>query len=313
MKYLLPMVAGLMACAIQVNAQAPAAPANPPHAQKISAAVDPVMTPHISGKDVKPVTFAEWELKNDRGTTVPILWGDALSKAPANASRYEQKTFEFPTGQIRVMEFKKDRGGVLHMITAENAMYVLKGSVTIDVGGKPVEIKEGDAVGYPSGIMRGKGDATVVVWTVTGTVLNEAAKTTVVRKKDAKIGKSAEWEEGGKRVRANTPEGLKKMPKDAIRLQVDRFEIPGNSIRLAHNYKGGPTSGGRGPIDALILVTSGHLTYFEDGKPYDAWPGDAIRESAGHENKWNRIEDSSFLAISTQPIGGPVKVAGRGE
>lgn len=308
MKYLVPMVAGLFACAVQTAAQAADAGAPPPHAQKISAAVDPHMGPRIAGADVKSVTFAEWEVTGPRGTTVPILFGAALDKAPKNASFYDQKTYEFPTGQIRVMTFRKDKGGVTHQITAENAMYVMKGSVTIEVGGKPVELKEGDAVGYPSGIVRGKGDATLVVWTVTGTALNEASKTTVVHKKDAKIGKSAEWDEGGKRVRANTPEALKKAPKDAIRLQVDRYEIPGNSIRVAHNYKGGPTSDAGGPIDALILITSGHLTYFEDGKPFDAYPGDAIREAGGHKNHWIRHEDSSFLAISTQPIGGPVKV-----
>jgi quercetin dioxygenase-like cupin family protein len=218
-----------------------------------------------------------------------------------------QKTFSFPTGDIRVLEFKKDRGGMIHMITSETALYMLKGSGSVGVAGKAVEIGERDVVSYPSGVLRGAGDATVILWTVTGTKLNEAAKAQIVRFKDSVETLTGEWDEGGKRVRGRTPEEMAKAPKDAIRLRINRYNFDGNSVRVTLNYKGGPTSPVSGsPTDSLIYVVSGKLQHFQDGKDFIALPGDALREPAGSTNSWTRLEDSSFVATSSQPVV-PVK------
>lgn len=283
-----------------------AALADPPnHAFRNGAAWSPSPEMHIKGDSVPVQHVAEWDSKAREGATVLISWDKDVAKAPKEAVKYEQKSFVFPTGTIRVLEFKKATGGVLHMITMENEIFVLKGTVTVDVGGQNVTLNAGDAAYYPSGVMRGKGDATILAWNVTGTVPATQAKAQVVRAKDASTSQSAEWDgPDGKRVRANKPEELKKMPKNAIKLAVTRYTFDGNSVRVAKNFKGGPTSPASGGLDALIYVTSGKLKFYQDGKEFDAVPGDAIREIAGARHYWNRLEDSSFVATSSLPVMG---------
>lgn len=277
----------------------------PQHAMRTAAPVNPSPDFHISGSSVVALPLAEWVAENrtGRGERVEIVWGqDAVDKAPAKASKYLQKSYVFPTGTIRVMEFKADKGGMLHAITVETAIYMLKGSGTVDVAGQNVQINEGDLVSYPSGVLQGTGDATVIAWTVTGNLINEASPAKLVRSTDAKMSASAEWDQGGKRVRGRTPEELAKAPANAIRLEIQRYDFPGNSVRVTKNYKGGPTSPTTGDQDALIYVVSGKLNFFQDGKDVIALPGDAVREIAGATHHWIRLEDSSFIATSSLPI-----------
>lgn len=280
----------------------------PSHAFRAAAPSNPTAEIFIPGASVEPLDLAEWDVTTPRGSTVNIVWGkDEVAKAPANASKYTQKTFSFPTGDIRVLEFKKDRGGMIHMITSETALYMIKGSGTVGVAGQDVAINEKDLVSYPSGVLRGTGDATVILWTVTGTKLNEAAKSKLVRFADSIVVNSAEWDENGKRVRGRTPEELAKAPANAIRLKINRYDFDGNSVRVTLNYKGGPTTPVSGsPTDSLIYVVAGKLQHFQDGHDFIAMPGDALREPAGSTNHWIRLEDSSFIATSSQPVK-PVK------
>jgi quercetin dioxygenase-like cupin family protein len=277
----------------------------PPYALRNGFVENPATAVHIPGADVPWQPLAEWEVVNKSDKSVQIVWGaDAVAKAPANAVRYRQKTFTFPTGTIRVLEFKKAQGGVLHAITMETQLFMLGGSATVEVAGKTEQLKAGDAVNYPSGVLRGSGDATVLLWNVTGTANAEASKALLIRARDAKTTDSAEWDANGKRVRASTKAELAKAPKDAIRLSVTRYPFEGNSIRVAHSKKGGPTSPATAGMDALIYVTGGKLRFFHNDQPTEAVPGDALREVAGDKHYWYRIEDSSFVAISSLPVAG---------
>ena len=275
----------------------------PPHALRNIAPIAPSADFHIPGASLTPMLLAEWETDSRMGKTIQIVWGkEAVDKAPVTASRHQQKTYTFPTGSIRVLDFKKDTGGMVHAITTETAIFVLKGAGRVGVAGQVIEIGEGDAVNYPSGVLRGEGDATILAWTTTGTLNNEASKAMVIRAGDAKINHSAEWDVNGKRIRANAPDDLANAPTDAIRLTVKRYDFPGNSVRVALSKKGGPTSPTSGILDSLIYVTSGHLRFFQGDKVIEAVPGDAIREIAGEYHHWYRIEDSSFVATSSLPI-----------
>ncbi len=291
---------GLAALFISCTALAQTVPL---HAVRTSAPVNPSSEFFIPGASVTPMLLAEWEEENELGVRVRIVWGqEAVDQAPPNASRYEQKTFSFPTGTIRILEFEEENGGMLHAITAETALHMLKGSGSVEVSGETVALKEGDTVSYPSGVLRGDGDATVIAWTVTGLLINDSAKAELVRGVDAPVSHSAQWDENGERVRANTPEALAKAPPDAIRLSVKRYTFEGNSVRVAHSKQGGPTTTATSTLDALIYVTSGNLRFFQDDAVIEAVPGDAIREMAGHYHNWYRIEDSSFVATSSLPI-----------
>ena len=275
----------------------------PVHAVRTMSPVSPTPEYFISGDSVEPMILAEWEVIDDLGSRIRIVWGkEAVDQAPTNASRYEQKTYSFPTGTIRVLAFKAVQGGMVHAITSETAIFMLKGTGTVDVAGETIAVAEGDVVSYPSGVIRSDGDATVIAWAVTGTKINEAAKAMHVRAADAPVINLAEWDVDGKRVRASTPDALKDAPADAIRLSIKRYVFDGNSVRVANSKQGGPTTKTTGTQDSLIYVTSGKLRFFQDDSEIVAGPGDAIREIAGHYHNWYRIEDSSFIATSSLPI-----------
>ncbi len=277
----------------------------PQHAVRTAAPLDPTAEFFIRGEDVETWHLAEWDTDDPiMGPRIRIVWGeDAVAAAPAEASKYTEKQYVFPTGTIRVLEFKKDRGGMLHAITVETALYMLKGEGTVEVAGETVHIGEGDVVSYPSGALRGDGDATVILWHVTGTKINETAKAMVVRKADVQMSHSAQWPgPDGKMVRARAEEDLANAPADAVRLDLWRYVFDGNSVRVTKNYKGGPTARNTTTMDALIYVTSGKLHFFEEDADVIAGPGDAIREITGHYHNWIRLEDSSFIATSSMPV-----------
>lgn len=288
--------------AATAKAQTAAGDQLPLHAVRNAAPVSPASDFHVAGSTIEPLLLAEWEAEGPMGKGVQIVWGQAaVDKAPASASRYQQKTYSFPTGTIRVLEFPAP-GAMIHAITSETAIFMLRGSGSVEVAGATVNLDAGDAVSYPSGVLRGNGPATVIAWTVTGTLNNEASRARVVRRADAIVMDSAEWDQDGKRMSARGAAELAAAPPDAIRLSVSRYEFPGNSIRVARNFKGGPTSPKSSELDALIYITSGRMKFTQNGREVEVVPGDAIREIAGAAHFWYRLEDSSFVATSSLPV-----------
>ncbi len=275
----------------------------PLHAVRNAAPVKPTSDFHIVGSTVEPLPLAEWEADGPMGKGVQIVWGQAaVDTAPASASRYKQKTYSFPSGTIRVLEFPASGSGMIHAITSETAIFMLHGSGSVEIAGATVNLDAGDVVSYPSGVLRGSGPATVIAWTVTGTLNNEASRARAMRRADAVVMDSAEWDQGGKRVTARNPAELAAAPADAIRLSVSRYEFPGNSVRVARNFRGGPTSPKSGDLDALIYITAGRMKFTQHGREVEVVPGDAIREIAGAAHFWYRLEDSSFVATSSLPV-----------
>ncbi len=261
---------------------------------------------HIfKGSSVPSEPFAEWEVKDQNGTRVMIAQGkEAVDKAPANAARYAVKTIEYPTGTIRVFSFKKATGGVLHMTTVETDIYVLKGSAEIGVGDKREKLVAGDAVSMPSGVLRSYGnaeDTEIVAWTVGSSVPNPKAM--VVRGKDVKPQMTGEWDENGKVVRtATTEETEKRAPKDARRLLSKRYNFDGNSIRVAHLYKGANRAPAKTTTDSLIYVTEGPIMFHQEKESMEVNPGDFIREEAGLTHIWEQIHDGGFVTTTGYPV-----------
>ncbi len=242
-----------------------------------------------------------------------VLHGDTVKAQTVTegAARYQQKTYTFPTGSIRILEFKKDAGGVFHKVGDETAMRIMKGTAEVEVDGKKVALKEGDVVQSPKGVVRSAGqpeDATILLWKVTGTQPNPPTKVYSFAT-DAVTSVSKEWDQDGKHVRASKPEELAAAPKDALELTIRRFNLDGNSVRAVHSTKG-VTSVSSGRIDALLYVVRGHATFVEDDKEYPVGPGDAIREAAGASHYWKRSEPHfEFVSTSMAPLtSGPAKI-----
>lgn len=256
----------------------------------------------IAGDSLTPAVLAAWDVNTDDGSQTRTVRGQAaVDQAPSQASRYTQKSYVFPTGSIHVLEFKKDQGGMRHALTDETTLYMLKGEGQVEVAGDTLSIKEKDVVSYPSGTLRGDGDATVVLWVVTGT--KDDAKPMVVRSADTTFGQMGYWyKPDGERVLVMTAEELKDAPANAIRLDMTNYAFDGNGLVVTKNYKSGPTNKSRSDRDALLYIVSGKMNFFQEDIDVIAGPGDAIRETAGRYHNWIRLEDSSFLGIGTAPL-----------
>lgn len=264
----------------------------------------------IAGKSVVPLALAAWDIQTDEGLLTRTVRGQkAVDQAPAEASRYTQKSFVFPTGSIHVLDFKEYAGGMRHALTDETTLYMLKGTGQVEVAGETISLNQGDVASYPSGTLRGDGDATVVLWRVTGTKSKEDSQPMVVRSADTTFAQLGYWTgDDGNRVIVTTAEELKVAPARAIRLDMTNYSFDGNSLVATKNYKSVPTNRTRGDRDALLYITSGKMHFFQyEDLTSDAYidviagPGDAIRETAGKYHNWIRLEDSSFLGIGTAP------------
>lgn len=258
----------------------------------------------IAAKDAKTTPMAEWEVDQQgrgeqMGARVLIAEGPEVDKAPANASRYEAKTYKFPTGVVRVLTWKKGSGPVVHQVTFETQIYVLQGSVEVGVQGVPTKVGTGDAVFLPSGLMRNTNpteDTVVVQFFVSNTAKDP--KSVVVRGKDQKARLLVQWEQDGKDMSASTDDEVKKAPASAARFDVILHAFDGNSIRLANLKKGGKTSHVKNGIDTLIYITKGRMRRTEAEHVFEVAAGDVLLEAAGKTGFWELLEDSAFLATN---------------
>ena len=243
------------------------------------------------GADTPVVAMAEWEVQQtgaaeQTGARILIAAGaDELARAPANASRYDSQTFRFGSGDIRVLKFYKSTGGVVHQITTETQLYVVKGSATVGVAGQVVELHAGDAVNLPSGVLRSvpkhAEDTTVVLHTVRTSPAG--AKAVVVRAKDTPASPLTAGPKAG---------------ADGVKVSVQKFAFDGNSIRIAHLVGPGKTGVVTPPADALIYLLSGRMeiTIGDEVKVVKA--GDALCEAAGLPTHWDVLEESTFIATN---------------
>ena len=237
------------------------------------------------------VAMAEWEVQQagaaeQTGARILIAAGAAeLARAPANAARYESQTFKFNNGMIRVLTFHKAAGGVLHQITTESQIYVVKGSATIGVAGKVVQIRTGDVVNLPSGVLRSIAgqveDTIVVLYTVRGS--DPGAKAVVVRARDTPASPLSAGPKAG---------------VDNVKVSVQRYAFDGNSIRVARLVGPGKTGVVTPPVDALIYLLSGRMEITIGDEVKIVKAGDAVCEAAGLTTHWDVLEESSFVATN---------------
>lgn len=264
---------------------------------------------YMSGDSIQPLHLAEWEESTDSGTRYRLVRGErAIMLAPQKAVRYVEKTFMFPTGIVHELKFQGSKGGMFRALTSETLIYMLHGSGTVEVNGETVALQEGDAAIGATGALRGKGDATVLAWTVTHPKPSGSASATevdqarVVRKTDKKVTESAQWDVNGERYVATTMEDRARAPDNAIRLKISVLDFECNVVGIVNGYKGGPTYEAASENDNYLYITSGSYRYFQDDVEFEARPGDVIREIAGHYHHWIRHENSSFIVTSSLPV-----------
>ena len=262
----------------------------------------------IKASEVPSVPIAEWE--DAKAPTGPnrIAQGKAnVDKAPADASRYEAKSFAYPTGTIRVLTWKKGTP-VMHQVTFETELFVVSGSVTLNpirgLPGKPQKLAAGDALFMPSGTLfnpKTTEDTVLLQYFVSAT--SKEPKGTIMRLKEAKEGpRRFDWLENGKEMGASSekPDEMKNVPKDAIQLVTRRYQFEGNSIRYAMLKKGssayhtGTYDNKR--VDVLIYIAKGRMRRKEGNQTVELVAGDTTREMKGNAGWWEVLEDSVFIS-----------------
>lgn len=240
--------------------------------------------------DTPVVPMAEWEIQQtgaaeQTGARILIAAGaDELTRAPANAVRYDSQTFKFNNGEIRVLTFRKANGGVLHQITTETQLYVIKGSTIVGAAGQTVQVRAGDVVNLPSGVLRSiprkLEDTTVLLYTVR---TRPGTKAVVLRAKDTPI----------TALTAGPKAGV-----DTAKVSVQRYSFDGNSIRIARLTGPGKTGAVTPQVDALIYLLSGRMEITVGDETKVVAAGDALCEEAGLPTHWDVLETSSFIATN---------------
>lgn len=291
------VAAGLPALALAQNAYVAGANAPPVPIVVAPARLDSNV---LLAKDVPVVPMAEWLVEQkgvgeQTGSRVLIAAGPAeIGRAPPEASRYDSQTFRFPAGEVRVLSFRKDRGGVVHQITTEKSIYVVKGSAVVDVAGVATEIAAGDAVHLPGGVLRsrpGKAEDTVVVaYSVRDGA--PAPKAAVVRGKDVK---TTAITGGAKSGLGNT------------KVKVQRYDFDGNSIRAARLTGKGSTEPVVPKVDVLIYLLDGPMQITVGDEVRTVSAGDVLCEVAGKSTHWDVPARGAFIATNAPPLTATAK------
>ena len=262
------------------------------HAQGINAGVlaGQGSVLHVAGAGSAAVNIAEWDpppsASADAETGgIRIAYGDApIGRAPATASRYTAKTFDFPSGALRVLTWKKG-GPVVHQITFETVVRVLDGSVTREpakgINTKTAALKAGDVIHLPSGVLRNMKPTTdTVLLQAFVASASDRPKSSVVLARNVKQTSA---------------------PKDSeARYTMKRYALDGNSIRAFKFAAGGKLTDAQPQrADVLIYVAKGRVRRTESGQTFEAVAGDAIREAQGGQGGWEFLEDSELIAMDS--------------
>jgi uncharacterized cupin superfamily protein len=258
---------------------------------------------HIPGAAVAPTRVAEWL---DPGFIIGpyriAASKAALETAPADASRYDAKLYNFPSGSLRVLTFRKG-APAMHLITFETIVYVLQGSATLAPvkghPGTPVTIAAGDALFLPSGHIgnpKPREDVVLLLALVSPTVRD--AKKAIVAALQAKVREFAHWQADGKEYAAITADEVKKAPKTATRFTTKVYGFEGSSLRVTTLTPGRTNSIVTARSDVLLYITKGRMRRMEGDRLLDpVVAGDAVRERVGNPGYWDVLEESSFIAV----------------
>lgn len=287
----------MLATSLALAASAAKAQTGDPAAKPAATPVSATGSNFILGADVPWVPMAEWDIvqrgtDEQTGERVMIAAGeDELKRAPENAVRYRSKTFTFPTGEIRVLEFTKAGGGVLHQITLETELYVVSGSAQVGVAGKIVELEAGDGVNLPSGILRslksGAEDTTVLLFTVGNHVA--APKASVIHGRDVEM-TGLSGDDKAKEGDASLQTGIR------------RYTFDGNSFRVVDHIGKGKTSPVSPGRDVLIYMLSGSKTLTVGDETKVVQAGDAVREQMGLPTYWDVPGGTSRFIATDAPF-----------
>ena len=262
--------------------------------------LDPV---HLSGASVPTTMIAEWFTGDVNNTSGPFCIAAAKSAydtAPANASRYEAKLYNFPGATLRTLTFRKG-GPVQHLLTSETEIYVLRGSATLTPipghPGKPLRVSAGDALFLPSGYLNSAvaTEDFVILQAFVSRTVREARKA-IVTSRQAVASETAEWESGGRAVRVSTAEQIRKAPSHAQRVSTRRFAGDGNSIFEVTRVGGRSNISTRSGSDLLIYIVKGRARRMEGGQLFDLVPGDCAREKVGNSGYWEALEEVVYIA-----------------
>ncbi len=259
---------------------------------------------YIPAAKAQTLPMAEWkDTKAATGANRIAGTAASLERAPKDpsTSHYEAKLYNYPTGSLRVLTWKKGTP-VVHQVTFETEIYVIQGSLTLTPlpghPGKPTKINTGDCLFMPAGVLtnaKPSEDTILLQAFVASAAAKPKAK--IVTAKEAQETLNLNWQEGDKEFTANKPDEIKKAPKTASRFTTKRYVFDGNSVRVANLKKGGRTNFvTNNRVDVLMYIAKGKIRRKEGNEIFELSAGDTIREKKGNGGWWELIEDATFIA-----------------
>jgi quercetin dioxygenase-like cupin family protein len=243
---------------------------------------------HIPGASAPSSLIAEWyDSTQTPGNGFRIAaTRAAFDQAPVAASRYEAKLYVFPSGTLRTLSFKKDVPSY-HLITFETIIYVLSGTAILtpldNHPGKPVNVRAGDALFLPSGVLmnpKPSEDLVILQGFVERTVRN--ARKSVVTSKQAHSADTVDWQVESSALRAKT------------------FPFEGNTLRVI-TLKGARSARVTSKrADVLVYVAKGKARRTEGNHVIQIVAGDCVREKVGGTASWEPLEETTLVAIDAR-------------
>jgi uncharacterized cupin superfamily protein len=258
---------------------------------------------HIPAASAPTTMIAEWYTGDTDNTSGPFRIAAsqaAFDKAPASAARYEAKLYNFPSGSLRRLTFKKG-SPVVHLITFETEIYVLSGTASLTplpgFSGNSVKVSAGDALFLPSGYLNSPeaSEDFVILQAFVSRTVSEA-KSAIIAPGQAVGSEIVEWEADGKEVRATNRDEIRRAPKNAHRLTLKRYVAEGNSIRVVTLRGSRGSTDTTSGTDVLIYIAKGRVRRKEGNQMLDLVAGDCMREMIGNPGYWEPLEESVFIA-----------------
>lgn len=271
-------------------AAAPALAQHTPSAEEVAAtAIDPDKL-IIHGKDLTPITVYQWE----RDGKLLHAWPGQGKDIPYDASKVDVRLYNFPTGQLRLIDFPRGTRTAWHVNESDIIFYSIDLHQVEFVGEQVFDSFPGDVSLHPAKVLHHSES-------ITGGTKAEFAFGASGRSGDDLIAFSGrsqlrrdmvEWVGQGKRMTAPADGAAK-----GSAYWSKSFVFPGYRLVEAHYPAGSAIASHVNADEKLAFVVSGRLRVTSDTATAVLEKGDMVRMAAGKSFARTALSDTVVLEV----------------
>lgn len=268
----------------------PALAQHTPSAEEIAAnTVDPAKL-IIRGKDLTPITVYQWE----RDGKLLHAWPGQEKDIPYDASRVTVRLYNFPTGQLRLIDFPQGTNTAWHVNESDIIFYGVDIHQVEFVGQQLFDSFPGDVSLHPANVRHRS-------TSLTGGTKAEFAFGPSGRAGDDLVAFSGrsqlrrdmvEWVTADKRMTAPAGGGAK-----GSAYWAKSFVFPGYRLVEAHYPVGSSIASHVNATEVLVYVLSGRLRVTSDNANGELGPGDMVRMATGKRFARMALSDTVVLEV----------------